>query len=282
MSNKPSVKPYEIGREAQANRVYQTKRTEDTFKLPKIAIYDVDYAVLYHLQQQLRIQVEDNGVAIDVPVIYASGERWTQIRKNGFLRDRTNRIMTPLISIRRGEVSPDERLPQSNLNNRRLTIKVFPNENYSNKYGETPNEFFIVDLPRYIRVGYSLTIWTQTTDQLNSIIQTIQYAHNHVWGDLYKFRTQVQSISTNVETAVGNDRIVKGEISLLVDAYLREEHEYHEPSIVRAYTISKVSVFVEGEGVTPVNTPANPVQAFLTHEQLAKMSSPSRKITRLR
>lgn len=282
MSNKPSVKPYEIGREAQANRVRQTKRTEDTFKIPKIAIYDVDYAVLYQLQDHLRIKVEDNGVAIDVPVVYAAGERWAQIRKNGYLRDNTNRIMTPLISIRRGEVSPDERLPQSNLNNRRLTIKVFPNENYSNKYGETANEFFVVDLPRYIRVSYTLTIWAQTTDQLNKIIQPIQYSHNHVWGDLYKFRTQVQSISNNVETAVGSDRIVKGEITLLVDAYLREEHEYHEPSIVRAYTISKVSVFVEGEGTTPTRIPANPVEAYLTHDQLAKMASPSRKITRLR
>lgn len=282
MSNKPLIRPYQIGREVVPSRVKQTKRTEDTFKIPKVSVYDVDYAILWHLQDQLRIKVEDKGVAIDVPVIYAAGERWAQIRKNGFLRDNANRIMAPLISIRRTDVAADERLPQSNLNNRRLTVKLYPNENYSNKYGETANEFYIVDLPRYIRVTYNVSIWTQTTDQLNGIIQTIQYANNHVWGDMYKFRTQVQSTSLSIEMSTGNDRVVKAEMSLLVDAYLREEFEYHEPSVVRAYTISRVSVFVEAESLAPTSNPQNPVQAYLTQEQLAAMSAPSRKITRLR
>lgn len=281
--NKPNVRLYEIGRSSEPNRGKQTRRNEDTFKIPKVALYDVDYAILWHLKEQLRIKVEDNGVAVDVPVIYAAGERWAQIRKHGYVRDNTNRIMVPLISIRRTEVSPDERLPQANLNQRRLTVKLFPDENYSEKYGESANEFYIVDVPRFIRVSYSLTIWTQTTEQLNTIAQTIQYANNHVWGDLYQFRTQVQGTATSVETMAGADRLVKGEITLLVDAYLREEYEYHEPSVVRAYTISRISTFLEGDGpYPPPAPPSNPVEAYLTHPDFASMKFPSRRTTRLR
>lgn len=280
--DKPNIRLYEIGTETKANRVYQVKRSEDTFKMPKVGLHDADRAMMFQLKEQLRIKVEDNGVAIDVPVVYASGQRWAQIRKHGYIRDNTNRLMVPLISIRRGDVRVDERLPQSNLNNRKLTVKLFPNNNYSNKYGETANEFFIVNLPRYVRVSYTLNIWTQTSQQLNDILQTIQYAHNHVWGDMYKYRTQVEGATTGVEAMVGSDRMVKAEVSLLVDAYLREEHEYHEPSVIRAYTISRIPVFMEAEVVPFPTIPSNPVQAYLTNDQLAKMSSPSRKITRLR
>lgn len=280
--DKPNVRLYEIGRETKVSRVAQTRRDEDTFKMPKIGLYDADRAVMWQLKEQLRIKVEDNGVAIDVPVVYASGERWAQIRKHGYIRDNTNRLMVPLISIRRGDVRVDERLPQSNLNNRRLTVKLFPNNNYANKYGETANEFFIVDLPRYVRVSYTLGIWTQTNEQLNDIVQKIQYSHNHVWGDMYKFRTQVEGVTTGIETSVGTDRLVKAEVSILVDAYLREEYEYHEPSVVRAYTISTVSVFMEAEVYPTLKTPSNPVEAYLTHDQLAAMSHPSRKLSRMR
>lgn len=275
----PPLKPYEIGRTIEASRGFQTDRSNDTFKIPKISIYDVDYAMLWHMQEQLRIKVEDNGNLIDVPVIYAAGEKWAQIQKYGHLRDNKNRIMRPLLSIRRTEVAVDDRLPQKNLNARRLTIKAFPTDKQAGQDGLDGMEFYIIDVPRFIRVTYNVSVWAQTTEQLNSIIQTVQYADNHVWGDFYKFRTQVLAISNTIESGVGVDRIVKADFSLLVDAYLREEYEYHEPSVVKAFTITKVQVAYETEPVTQTTRlPSNPVEAYLFSE----LRTPRSKTSRLR
>ena len=48
--------------------------------------------------------------------MYANGEKWAQVQAKGFMRDRKGKIMTPLISIRRGSITERDTLKKLDVN----------------------------------------------------------------------------------------------------------------------------------------------------------------------
>lgn len=243
------IPPFEEGYEAgDINRATQMRRDNDTVKTPKVTLYDIDYAIMYHLSDQLRLTVREQDRVIEVPVLYADGESWAQIRARGYLRDDSDKVMAPMIIIRRTGVSDDERIPLLDLNNRSLKRKFFPYKTMNMQYDRISGqilrkpsyEYYLVDMPKYVRVSYELMLWTNMIEQMNALVQDIMSVSNHLWGDYYTFRTNVTNASMANSTNVGEDRIVSTTISLEVDGYLLEEFTYQESNIQKAYTIKKV------------------------------------------
>jgi predicted PolB exonuclease-like 3'-5' exonuclease len=60
--------------------------------------------ILYYFNNVIKPTVIQNGKRIDVPVIYANSERWNQIQKNGYFRDKKDKIMMPLITFKRTNI----------------------------------------------------------------------------------------------------------------------------------------------------------------------------------
>ena len=67
------------------------------------------------LSSVIKPSVEDNGENVKVPLMYASPERWKSIQQDGFMRDKKDQIITPVIVYKRTSVEKDDSLPQDKL-----------------------------------------------------------------------------------------------------------------------------------------------------------------------
>lgn len=231
------------------NRAYDTRRDNDSFKTPSITLYDIDYAILHFLKERMNFQIEENGRMIDVPVIYAGGETWSQIQRHGYLRDKSRKILTPILVLKRSTVIEDDRFAQLDVRgtNGANSVKIVPNRQIHDpydRYQETDNskrnaEFFISVIPTMVKITYDLFIWSELQTQLNTIVQKIIPQNRLVWGDTYKFTTKVGDISFETLNDTGNDRIVKASMQLEVDGRLQEEYELYESDIIKAHSIKR-------------------------------------------
>ena len=92
------------------NRSDQIRRDNDVVKTPKCTIEDVDWAIMSYLRDVVQPQITENSAVIDITVMYANGEKWAQVQAKGYMRDRKGKLMTPLISIRRGTITERDTL----------------------------------------------------------------------------------------------------------------------------------------------------------------------------
>lgn len=231
------------------NRAYDTRRDTDYFKTPSISLYDIDYAILYFLKERINFQIEENGRMVNVPVIYAGGETWSQIQRHGYLRDKTRKILTPIIVLRRASLIEDDRFPQLDVrgNTGVNAIKITPDRQIHDPYDtyqETDNskrnsEFLITVIPTMVKVTYDLFIWTELQTQLNSIVEKVLPQNRLVWGDSYQFTTKVGDVSFETLNDTGNDRIIRASMQLEVDGRLRESYELFESDVIKAHSIKR-------------------------------------------
>lgn len=232
------------------NRAYEVRRDDDTFKTPSISPYDIDYAILYHIQQNIKPQVVENRNVIDVPVLYAAGETWAQIQRYGFARDKSNKAMTPLIVLNRTSMRDDERFdrlrgPNTNrimsysiktpqqLNSKNDKL----NKTYNTKNSET---VALLTIPDRVIVDYELIIWTELTSQMNQVVQMIKNQHKSTWGDVFKFTTFVTNYNFDTVNDLGTDRVVKSTLSLEVRGTLQPEYELQTSTVRKSHSIKRV------------------------------------------
>jgi len=235
------------------SRAYDMRRDNDVVKVPAITLYDIDYAIFYHLNNLQRFKVEQEGISIDVPVMFAGGEKWVQYREFGYLRDNKNKIMAPLITIKRTNITDDERIPSTTINYIKPVLRYYGYKSLNMQYDRTrgqyatheSNEYYLIDFPNYIRVGYELLIWTESMEQMNGILEALIADNNHMWGDSFKFRTVITDTTTDTVNAPGLDRMVKATVTLQVDGYVRAEYERRESNITKAFSIKRIDFLSE-------------------------------------
>lgn len=229
-------------------RAEHIRRDDDTFQTPKVSIYDVDYAILYWLSEHLRIQVLENKRIIDVPVLFANGETWSQIRQHGYMRDSENKIMTPLISIRRNSMVQDDRLLHMDGNRNSNRVIMYPYRNMNSMHDQIgslfntkkSNTYYLVAFPDYYRVSYEILIWSTTQEQMNDIVHNIMSTHRYAWGDTLKFTTSIMDTMFETINSPSEDRLVRATMSIEVSAALLKEFEMRESTVQKAYSIKRV------------------------------------------
>jgi len=204
------------------NRSYQTKRTGD--KVRKIAtnLYDIDYAVKWYIQNEIRPLISDDNMQISVPVLFSSGEKWAMAQRNGYLRDKNGMIMTPLIMLKRSSV--EERMDLSgndvlrgaieNTGNRILLEKRYTEQNRYDRFSVYNNikpkqEFYAIDWPKFVSVNYDVFCWSTHMEQLNEITEQLFMYGGKAWGDAYKFITYVDAPAFESVNDIGSDRLVR-------------------------------------------------------------------------
>lgn len=256
----PEARSYEQGRiSSPVNRANQLRRDNDTVKMPRVSIFDIDYAIFWHLSENIQLRIQENGSTIPVPIYFANAEKWAQIRGQGFMRDANKKVLAPAIVIRRTNIANDDRLPMVGLNARgpqvfRPKVKLIPHKTTGMQWDKVAGqyvtkesfEYYLVDLPEYVRVGYEVIFWTDLMEQMNELLQPIIGVSDHVWGDFYKFRTNVQDITHDNVNIPGEDRLIKSTMTLQVDGYLRAEYEYHQSKIQKQYSMKRVKFLSEG------------------------------------
>ena len=199
----PEIRPYQQGSTVAFNdRSAEIRRDTDKVVVPKITLWDIDYAVYFHLTEKLKLFVISDGVKVNVPVMFTNGEKWSQIRQYGFIRDNNKKVITPLIILRRNDVANDDRISVLPGQSRGTgtTLRMIPYKTNGMQYDriagqyltKESTEFYLVAIPTYVRVTYDVIVWTDTQEQMNSVTQTIIPTDQHKWVDFHTFRTTIQ------------------------------------------------------------------------------------------
>jgi hypothetical protein len=95
---------------ANKRRENQRSLKDDEVKQLNVGLKDIDSAIVYYFNNVIRPSVIQNGVKINVPILYGSPERWAAVQKDGYYRDKNGKIQTPLIMFKRDSVTKDRSL----------------------------------------------------------------------------------------------------------------------------------------------------------------------------
>ena len=216
------------------NRGNQLRRDDDKVQNISNTIMDMDGAIMYYFNEVIKPNVVENKETIKVPVMYASPERWFAIQKQGFMKDKRQQLITPAIVFRRTGMERNENMPVDKLDaNKPNNFQTF-RQKYSqnNRYdqfsriiGETPNkEYYNVVIPDYMILNYEFTIWTSYIEQMNSIVEKINYTDGAYWGEpgKMKFRSRIETFTDASELDAG-ERLVKTNFSVQLMGYIIPE-----------------------------------------------------------
>ena len=84
-----------------------------------------------------------NGVKINVPILYGSPERWAAVQKDGFYRDKNGKIQTPLIIFKRDSIEKNRtlgnKLDANSPNNFAIFEKKFSKKNIYDRFSTLVN-----------------------------------------------------------------------------------------------------------------------------------------------
>jgi len=218
-----------VGRENQ-NRATHIRRDVDSQKNWAITIKDVDETVFQHLHN-MQLSVIETGNSINVPIFYASPEKWKSVRQDGFMRDNNGKIILPALIFYRQSSEADQTMPMFNKYLRYSVMKSYSAKNqytrFSTLMGESvpTNEVYNVIMPDYMNFNYKFVLWTESIEQNNSLIERINFETNDYWGKErgFRFRTFVNSYTHTTEVAADADRMVKTEFDLILRGYLLPE-----------------------------------------------------------
>jgi glutaredoxin len=237
------------------NRANQIRRDDDVIKTPRRTVYDIDFAIKWYIDNEIQPQIKDKEDLINVPVIFANGEKWDNVRRLGYLRDEKGKLQSPMIMIKRNSVQERDNKKGLDVNrnfdgNQLIYRKRFNQINrYEDQLFPTPlyepigsQEVYILDIPKYITVEYELLIWCDFTTQMNDLVDQIFPYNRYGWGnDENKYHVSMGSISFETVNTVGEDRLVRSSIPLTVLGTLLSGQEARIETIHKMYSIKKVS-----------------------------------------
>jgi hypothetical protein len=213
------------------NRGDQISFADDSVKPFSIGIQDIDEAVFYYFQNVIKPFVLQNEERIEVPIIYGSPEKWASFQKFGYFRDSQGRIMMPIIMFKKDSInkirSVANKLDANNPNNVSIARKSYSNKNAYDNFSALNNVIpqkvnYAVVIPDYITVTYSCAINTYYMDQLNKIVEAIEYASDSYWGDpsRFQFKAMIDSFTIKNELADKEERTVSSTFSIKMNGYI--------------------------------------------------------------
>jgi hypothetical protein len=213
------------------NRGNEIRRDNDKVQNISNTIMDIDGAIMYYFNEVIKPNVVENKETIKVPVMYASPERWFSIQKQGFMRDKRQQLITPAIVFRRTGMERNENIPIDKMDaNKPHNFQTFQQkysqnnryDQFSKTVGETPNkEYYNVVIPDYMILSYEFTIWTSYIEQMNAIVEKINYTDGAYWGEpgKMKFKSRIETFTDASELDAG-ERIVKTNFSVQLMGYI--------------------------------------------------------------
>ena len=205
----------------------------DDVKNLSVGIMDMDSAIMYYFNEVIKPEVEVNKEKVKVPCIYASPERWNAISKQGFLRDKKKQIIVPLIAFKRTGMSRNDNMPIDKLDANDPKIfytfqKRYSQQNRFDKFsvqkGLEPNrEYYNVSMPDYMNLTYEFTIWTSYIEQMNKIVEKINYSDGAYWGQpgKMKFKSSIESFSD--ASQIDGEKLIQTTFSVNLYGYILPE-----------------------------------------------------------
>jgi hypothetical protein len=196
-----------------------------------ISIQDHDEAVKYYFENTIKPTVVQNSEILSVPIIYGSPERWKSVQESGFYRDASGKIMVPLIMYQRTTLEKNRNLGNKIDGNKVINYQIFEQKfNNRNRYDrfdllsnrQPSKEYFMSVIPDYVTLTYSCIIFTDYIEQINPIIEAINFASDSYWGDFsrFKFRAKIDNFTTTTEISTSDGRAVRTSFNITLNGYI--------------------------------------------------------------
>lgn len=246
------IEPYDkLGRgkpntRTTLNRGEQVSLKDDTTKPFSLGIQDIDETIFYYFEKVIQPFVIQNNQRIPVPIKYGSPEKWKDVQKDGYYRDAKGKIMAPLILVKRTSMKNDStyyKIDANRLHHFEYFQKSYTKSNAYSKFNVLNDtnpikESYAIVIPDFVTITYSCIAYTYYVDQLNKIVEAINYAANSYWGDpeRFKFNTLINSFDMATEAPSGDIRTVKATFDLTLKGYLI-------PDVMQKDLISPKKVF---------------------------------------
>ncbi len=204
---------------------------DDNTKPFSVGIKDIDESIMYYFDNIIKPSVIQNGERIPVPIIYGSPERWKSIQKDAYYRDKKGAIMMPIIMFKRDNIEKNRSLSRKlDANSPNLYTnwqKAYNSKNFYSNFGllnnRIPTKQFIANVvPDYVHLTYSCIVQTYYVEQLNKIIEAINYASDSYWGnpERFKFRATIDNFTTVTELQQSQERLVRGTFQIKMYGYI--------------------------------------------------------------
>jgi archaellum component FlaF (FlaF/FlaG flagellin family) len=257
-TNKPDpIRTESTWPDVELNRAQQVRRDDDVIRTPRRTLYDIDFAIKWYIENVIQPQVTHNKELIRVPVIFANGEKWDNVRKLGYLRDEKGMLQSPIIVLKRNTMQERDQMKKLDINrplngpmpgnqvvyrtkyNRRNTYEqqLFP---IPTDQGES-NELYLINIPEYVDVEYDMMLWTDFTTQMNELVEQLMPYGGFAWGNEENaYQTLMRAYSFETVNTVGEDRLVRATTQLTVKGNLLAEQEIRMSTLQKAYSIKKV------------------------------------------
>ena len=235
-------------------------KRDGKFKDFSSALYDIDYAVKWHLENKIQPTVTEENAVITVPILFAAGEKWSAIQKHGYLRDNQGKLLTPLIMIKRNSVSNRDDLQDLDVlesADARITFKrTYTKQNKYDRFnlsrGQPIGEYYSVDVPKFVQIEYELLIWTNNSIQINEVVEQLMWFNGKAFGDSHKFITHIEPPSFEAVNSTGEDRIVRATMGMRTKAHILNVHGPNAPGMFKIIPVNKFVIAQEVDSVIDV------------------------------
>ena len=218
----------------ELNRGKDVSKKDSTVKDISIGLMDVDAAIMYYFTEVIKPTVVENGETIEVPIMFANPERWKSVQKDGFLRDVKKQVILPLIVFKRTSVEKDTTMAVDKLdaNDPKLFYSFERRYTQENRYSQfsvlqnqlPSREYYTVAMPDYMLMNYECIIWSSYTEQMNKIVESINFSRKAYWGEPGKFRFKAKITGfTDATELADSERAVKTNFSMQFKGYLVPE-----------------------------------------------------------
>tara|TARA_B100001778_G_scaffold34873_1_gene25179 strand:+ start:483 stop:2159 length:1677 start_codon:yes stop_codon:yes gene_type:complete len=227
---------------------------KDDVKNFSVGIMDMDSSILYYFNEVIKPEVEVNKEKVKVPCLYASPERWAAMQRQGYLRDKKRQVITPLIVYKRTAMAKNTDISIDKLDANKPNIfysfeKKYTQHNRYDKFSVLQNlspgkEFYNVAMPDYVTLTYEFTIWTSYIEQMNAIVEKINYSDGAYWGEPGKmrFRTSIESFSDATE--IEGEKLIKTTFGVTLYGYILPE-QFDNQNTTQKYLTPKKLIIKE-------------------------------------
>jgi hypothetical protein len=162
--------------------------------------------------------------------------------------------MLPLIIFKRDSIekvrSFGNKLDANTPNNYQIFEKKYTARNAYNSFdvlnGIKPQkEYYAVVIPDFVNVTYSCIVSTYYIEQLNKIVEAINYASDTYWGDpdRYKFRISINTIQTPTELVQDSLRSVKANFSMTLYGQIAPDVPQKDLSTINKFFDKTKAIF---------------------------------------
>jgi len=263
------------------NRALQTSFKGDTTKPFSVGIQDIDEAIFYYFQNVIQPSVIQNGARLPVPIIYGSPEKWKSYQKDGYYRDQQGKIQAPLIMFKRNSIDKNRqianKLDANNPQNFGVFTKKYTQRNAYDNFKVLNNripqqEYYAVIMPDYLTVTYTCIAFTYYVEQLNKIVEAMEYASDAYWGNpqRYQFKASINSFGFQTELVENDERVVRSTFDIKINGYIVPEILQKDITALKKFSNKTKIIFgiettdntdiiegnIVGDRIIP-NTPSN-------------------------